>query len=68
MECVVANVDNMQFDIETALDEQFGALPLPFTGMDSMFSYVLGLTVFSVMLRHIHTYTCVVYLLFISIY
>lgn len=36
MECLVANVDNMRFDIEVALDEQYGALPLPFTGMDSM--------------------------------
>ena len=36
MECLVANVDNMRFDIEIALDEQYGALPLPFTGMDSM--------------------------------
>ncbi|OXU29253.1 cleavage and polyadenylation specificity factor subunit 4 [Nasonia vitripennis] len=34
MECIVANVDNMRFDIEIALDEQYGALPLPFTGMD----------------------------------
>lgn len=35
MEWIVANVDNMRFDIEIALDEQYGALPLPFTGMDS---------------------------------
>jgi cleavage and polyadenylation specificity factor subunit 4 len=35
MECIVANVDHMRFDIEVALDEQYGALPLPFTGMDS---------------------------------
>lgn len=42
MECVVANVDNMRFDIEIALDEQYGALSLPFTGMDSTFSHVLG--------------------------
>ena len=35
MECIVANVDHMRFDIEIALDEQYGALPLPFTGMDS---------------------------------
>lgn len=41
MECIVANVDNMQFDIETALDEQYGALPLPFTGMDSTRYYYL---------------------------
>jgi len=41
MECIVANVEHMRFDIEIALDEQYGALPLPFTGMDSMFFYVL---------------------------
>lgn len=35
MECIVANVDHMRFDIEIALDEQYGALSLPFTGMDS---------------------------------
>ena len=39
MECIVANVEHMRFDIEVALDEQYGALPLPFTGMDSMFFY-----------------------------
>jgi len=41
MECIVANVEHMRFDIEIALDEQYGALPLPFTGMDSMFFYVI---------------------------
>lgn len=35
MECLVANVEHIKFDIEIALDEQFGALPLPFPGMDS---------------------------------
>jgi cleavage and polyadenylation specificity factor subunit 4 len=35
MEFIVANVDNMKFDIEVALEEQYGALPLPFAGMDS---------------------------------
>lgn len=35
MECLVANVEHVVFDIETALDEQYGALPLPFPGMDS---------------------------------
>lgn len=37
MECIVANVDHMRFDIEIALDEQYGALSLPFTGMDSTY-------------------------------
>lgn len=40
MECVVANVEHMRFDIEIALDEQYGALSLPFTGMDSMSFYI----------------------------
>lgn len=35
MELLVANVDHMKFDIEIALEEQYGALPLPFGGMDS---------------------------------
>ncbi|XP_044735029.1 cleavage and polyadenylation specificity factor subunit 4 [Chrysoperla carnea] len=34
MELIVANVDHIKFDIEVALDEQYGALPLPFPGMD----------------------------------
>ncbi|KAI4471949.1 cleavage and polyadenylation specificity factor subunit 4-related [Holotrichia oblita] len=34
MECIVAHVDHIKFDIEVALDEQYGALPLPFPGMD----------------------------------
>uniref|UniRef100_A0A0V0GCH4 Cleavage and polyadenylation specificity factor subunit 4 n=1 Tax=Triatoma dimidiata TaxID=72491 RepID=A0A0V0GCH4_TRIDM len=34
MEFIVANVENIKFDIEIALEEQHGALPLPFPGMD----------------------------------
>ncbi|CAH1106094.1 unnamed protein product [Psylliodes chrysocephalus] len=34
MECIVSNVDHIKFDIEVALEEQYGALPLPFHGMD----------------------------------
>lgn len=37
MEAVVANVDNVKFDIEVALEQQLGAQPLPFVGMDSKF-------------------------------
>lgn len=37
MECLIASVDHIKFDIEVALDEQYGALPLPFPGMDSKF-------------------------------
>ncbi|KYQ60681.1 Cleavage and polyadenylation specificity factor subunit 4 [Trachymyrmex zeteki] len=40
MECIVANVEHMRFDIEIALDEQYGALPLPFTGMDKSIAAV----------------------------
>jgi len=44
MEFIVANVDNIKFDIEIALEEQYGALPLPFAGMDSkyLFSVILA--------------------------
>lgn len=35
MELLIANVDNIEFKIERDLNEQFGALPLPFPGMDS---------------------------------
>lgn len=41
MECIVASVDHMRFDIEIALEEQYGALPLPFAGMDSKFFSIL---------------------------
>ncbi|XP_034831099.2 cleavage and polyadenylation specificity factor subunit 4 isoform X2 [Maniola hyperantus] len=34
MEILVANVDHMKFDIDYALEQQYGALPLPFPGMD----------------------------------
>lgn len=38
MDFLVANVDNIEFKIERDLNEQFGALPLPFPGMDSEYS------------------------------
>lgn len=34
MEFLIANVEHFRFDIEVALEEQYGALPLPFPGMD----------------------------------
>ncbi|XP_054282037.1 cleavage and polyadenylation specificity factor subunit 4-like [Macrosteles quadrilineatus] len=34
MEFIVASVENMKFNIEIALEEQHGCLPLPFSGMD----------------------------------
>ena len=37
MQEVVANVDNICFNIERALELQLGAQPLPFPGMDSKF-------------------------------
>lgn len=39
MEVLVANVDHIKFDVEIALEEQYGALPLPFPGMDSKFNF-----------------------------
>jgi hypothetical protein len=44
MEFIVANVDNIKFDIEVALEEQYGALPLPFAGMDSKYLFSVILT------------------------
>ena len=44
MEFIVANVDNIKFDIEVALEEQYGALPLPFAGMDSKYLFDVILT------------------------
>ena len=35
MEAIVANVDDIVFDIEVTLREQLGAQSLPFSGMDS---------------------------------
>lgn len=40
----MANVDNIKFDIEIALEEQYGALPLPFAGMDSKYLFIVILT------------------------
>jgi len=44
MEFIVANVDNIKFDIEIALELQYGALPLPFAGMDSKYPFSVILT------------------------
>lgn len=40
MDFLVANVDHLGFKIEIDLNEQFGALPLPFSGMDKSTSAV----------------------------
>jgi cleavage and polyadenylation specificity factor subunit 4 len=40
MDFVIANTDNSFFKIEHELDEQIGALPLPFAGMDKSLSAV----------------------------
>lgn len=69
MECVVANVEHMRFDIEIALDEQYGALPLPFTGMDSTSFYTFlflysELYWLSLRTAYYHIYYCA----FISVY
>lgn len=37
MDALVASLEDIKFDIETALEEQHGALPLPFPGMDSKY-------------------------------
>lgn len=48
METLVAPVQDVKFDIETALDMQLGAKPLPFAGMDSRFwfGFILPLLYF----------------------
>lgn len=48
MEYLIANVEHFKFDIEIALEEQYGALPLPFPGMDSMYSAVCTISTDSV--------------------
>lgn len=40
MELVIANIESTNFKIEYELNEQIGALPLPFSGMDKSTSAV----------------------------
>uniref|UniRef100_A0A8D8UY97 Cleavage and polyadenylation specificity factor subunit 4 n=4 Tax=Cacopsylla melanoneura TaxID=428564 RepID=A0A8D8UY97_9HEMI len=40
MECLVANVENIRFDIEIALENQHDILPSPFPGMDKSMTAV----------------------------
>lgn len=40
MDFLIASVDNSHFKIEYELNEQLGALPLPFSGMDKSTSAV----------------------------
>lgn len=42
MELLVANVDSVVFKIDRDLNEQYGALPLPFPGMDSKNCFLSG--------------------------
>lgn len=35
MQDLLANVDHIKFDLELAVEQQLGAQPLPFPGMDS---------------------------------
>lgn len=35
MQEIIANSDGVMFDVEMALEQQLGAQPLPFPGMDS---------------------------------
>lgn len=37
MEIIIANVDDVVFDIEQQLDSQVNSQPLPFSGMDSKY-------------------------------
>ena len=38
MQEVIAPVSSIRFDIEIAIEQQIGSLPLPFPGMDSKIS------------------------------
>lgn len=38
MQDILANVDHLKFDLELAMQQQLGAQPLPFPGMDSKYS------------------------------
>lgn len=38
MQEIIANVDHIKFDLEIAVEQQLGAQPLPFPGMDSKFN------------------------------
>lgn len=40
MDFIIASTDNSHFKIEYELNEQIGALPLPFSGMDKSTSAV----------------------------
>lgn len=40
MDFVIANIDNLHFKIEAELNDQIGALPLAFSGMDKSLSAV----------------------------
>jgi len=55
MELLVAGFDDIKFNVEIALDEQHGALPLPFNGMDSK---SLLLFIYSNILFRISVYYC----------
>lgn len=35
MQAIVANVENVHFEVEMQINMQLGTLPLPFSGMDS---------------------------------
>lgn len=37
MQDILANVDHIKFDLEIAVQQQLGAQPLPFPGMDSKY-------------------------------
>jgi len=54
MELLVAGFDDIKFNVEIALDEQHGALPLPFNGMDSksLFKHIFRISVYYYLLLY----------------
>lgn len=59
MELLVAGFDDIKFNVEVALDEQHGALSLPFNGMDSKRLLFVIIWVFeTILLRIVIDYCC----------
>jgi cleavage and polyadenylation specificity factor subunit 4 len=44
MQDLLATVDHIKFDLEIAVEQQLGAQPLPFPGMDSEYRPVAPVT------------------------
>ena len=45
MEYIVANVDNVKFDLEEQIENQVGCQPMPFPGMDSELKNIVSIMI-----------------------